>query len=509
MNGKMFSSIYPEITAPAKYLNTLKQVAYNRNYPQEELDGLLTDFSLKRQSYAGFTSNPESYLMTVVKNAISAYHKVKNRQSAELDEIPVYDETDQGEARDIQEKLNELLKELKRRDLPLNQIRLVELMAEVILNKSHDTYREFMDEVYDLAETNHISRSNVRKLLERLRANVGRDENLRDTLVFMRSDEHFIFGYLEFLLAEFPDITDYLHAYRLSEVEMNSMNDLKKIFEQNGYSFYPNRFPEIYYDDYENVIEIYPELKNNQDGTPDYLGVYIYNFKGGGKKEPCRKSTEGVIVLFRDRIENYRRIPADDLKFAVLMHELGHWMSHWAYKDGYNWSIGYHLPNENTHELFAQLIAYWACRNRANHLDALLALTPKKARNIKINQKVEDEVEDDQIDTEKAYGRYWLMKDRTQSSILNKLHQIREGWMLKDERMIEYLLSEEDDLHKWFSSLNDARPENLSAYEISIHQCAWNISDSFIELLMPGGKNARNIIVSRKFGIGVTQKWHE
>jgi hypothetical protein len=22
------------------------------------------------------------------------------------------------------------------------------------------------------------------------------------------------------------------------------------------------------------------------------------------------------------------------------MHELGHWLSHWTYQDGYNWSIG-------------------------------------------------------------------------------------------------------------------------------------------------------------------------
>ncbi|HQO87107.1 MAG TPA: hypothetical protein PKX84_05595, partial [Bacteroidia bacterium] len=48
--------------------------------------------------------------------------------------------------------------------------------------------------------------------------------------------------------------TDYLQAYRFTVEELDKMIWLKKeVFEKNGFSFDPNRFPEVYYDDYDKV----------------------------------------------------------------------------------------------------------------------------------------------------------------------------------------------------------------------------------------------------------------
>jgi hypothetical protein len=73
----------------------------------------------------------------------------------------------------------------------------------------------------------------------------------------------------------------------------------KKLFEDNGFSFAPNRFPEVYYDDYDKVKELYPEIKSDQDGTPDYLGVYIYQFKSGPKERSMHKEYGRFYCTFQ------------------------------------------------------------------------------------------------------------------------------------------------------------------------------------------------------------------
>ena len=66
---------------------------------------------------------------------------------------------------------------------------------------------------------------------------------------------------------------NHLQAYRFSEQEMNKMIELKGIFEKNGFEI--NRFPEVYYDDYDNYEEIYGKIKDPGENI-DYLGVYTH-----------------------------------------------------------------------------------------------------------------------------------------------------------------------------------------------------------------------------------------
>lgn len=375
---------------------------------------------------------------------------------------------------------------------------------------------DLMDELQDEVRNSgwDISNEYFRKLLSDIRGKLRiKKPEIGGLMSFIQTADADL-EELKALLIEQLDFTlktnINLTAYRFSDEELDKMMWLKKLFTDNGFSFEPNRFPEVYYDDFNKVKEQYPEIKSDQDGTPDYLGVYIYHLKGGASKEPCRKSKEGIIVLLRDRIENYRRIPTDDLRFAVLMHELGHWLSHWTYKKGYNWSIGYHLTNDKTHEVFAQLFAYWACKDNPRHLEALIALSPKKVRQFISNEAHAEETAESLIDTEKTYGRYWLLKDRAYSSILEKLHQIREGWMLKDDVMIEFLKKEgEDDIEKWLRSLEDFTQEKISSCEISILHCGGNVSDRFVRLLEPDEKKANAIIFGRKYGISTSTKWYE
>jgi hypothetical protein len=124
-----------------------------------------------------------------------------------------------------------------------------------------------------------------------------------------------------------------MSQYRLSNNELLLLNNLYEIFSKNG--FYIDKWPEIYYCDYniakhnfEILEEEYPE--NNYIFNPDFLGIYSYNY-----------SKEGIIILFRDRIlnasgtfqtKNKRFNNLDEiitlLKTKVLIHEIGHWLTH-------------------------------------------------------------------------------------------------------------------------------------------------------------------------------------
>jgi len=219
-----------------------------------------------------------------------------------------------------------------------------------------------------------------------------------------------------------------LKAYRFSAEEISKMQWLKKLFEDNGYYFNSNRFPEVYYDEFDKSAEIFPSLLEPQhDGTPDYLGVYIDYFEAESENRACLKTKEGIIILFKDRIERILKSTADSIRFVVLMHELGHWLTHWAYKDGYNWRIGYHLPNKNTREALAQLIAFWASEDNPVHLDTLAYLTPKRAN---------------ELDDTAIYGGYLKLINAPKVHILKKIHQLRELWVLSDDTMFDFLQTE-------------------------------------------------------------------
>lgn len=108
--------------------------------------------------------------------------------------------------------------------------------------------------------------------------------------------------------------------------------------------------------------------------TADALGKYIFSNTEKDCENGCGKITEeGYIVLYKDRIEDLGKVysiivgatieeTTAAIRFNVLMHELGHWFTHWAIdNNGNNWKCGYNNKpdDEHTHEALAQLINYW------------------------------------------------------------------------------------------------------------------------------------------------------
>ncbi len=304
--------------------------------------------------------------------------------------------------------------------------------------------------------------------------------------------------------------TDYLQAYRFTVEELDKMIWLKKeVFEKNGFSFDPNRFPEVYYDDYDKVNPNHNQW-NLDEVDPDKLGIYRYETSSN---LPCAESYEGYIILFKDRIEAYcNRSGADidSVRFVVLMHELGHWLSHWPTRESYNWKIGFHLPNKHTKEALAQLVAYWACEDNPVHFETLLKLTPKAEADpdkLYILKLAKDARLDDGavINTEDPYGRYWLLKDKPIVVVLNKLHQLREGWMIKDEKMMDFLISEYENLEQWMKSKGEI-PDGDLIIKMDDRNCIRNISPMLLQL-----KGFESLSKGYKLlgGIGADGKWYE
>ena len=223
-----------------------------------------------------------------------------------------------------------------------------------------------------------------------------------------------------------------LQSYNFNSNDFISqgMAKLKELFLNNGYLVY--RWPEIYLDDYDVYKNKYGEIKSNDEDTPDYLAVYT-DFGTHGEKE-------GIVVLFKDRIQSFckiKKLNFDDVCFVILMHELGHWLSHWPICNGGNWSEGYNAgTDKKTHESFAQLIAYWMVDGNPK-LENILSsnLTPKN--------------------TGDPYYLYNNLKHHSKSLILKKLSEFRCGHITlssfggDDDEMYDYLASNAKTREEW------------------------------------------------------------
>jgi hypothetical protein len=237
--------------------------------------------------------------------------------------------------------------------------------------------------------------------------------------------------------------TRLLAAYRFSSEELEKMNWLKSVFEKNGYAFKPNRFPEVYYADFKEVEVLFPEKQREEIVDPDALGYYFDFFQRtielSKEDEFLKKSQEGKIILFKDRIGAFcarnRDISEEDVRFVVLMHELGHWMSHWTEISSKRWIYGFQFSNRFTEEALAQLIAYWCCNGDPLHEQVLLTLSPKDSLG--------------KVDASKVYGAYQTLKKHSKVVVLEKLAQLREFWMVKDEKMLQFLNSDFVDMGQW------------------------------------------------------------
>lgn len=439
-----FHKLYPEIDQPQKSLFDLRAFSRYKRYPEDEFTTALIDFSIKRDKYEGYKEKPAAYLWSVITNKIVRW-KIGQSNSklmvTENLEGESYDDTPNFDFKSSIEKLNDFLKFIDNSNLRPGQKDLVRIMIEVC-KYDHDSYRDFMKEVNEKAQKSGFSSDNIRKLLERIRLNMRGNDGAKGLLTFVRGADEAADEMLDFMMSMLPDYNPGFDAYRFSAQELGKMIWLKELFTRNGYKFMPDRFPKVYYTDFENYKKVYPVHEDANDNTPDYLGVYKYSYEIVSDDEkllPCAESVEGFIVLFKDRIEKYsQRVSLDesDVRFVVLMHELGHWLTHWAFdENGKNWSVGYHLGNKYTKEALAQLIAYWATEDSSNFTNVLFALSPKDSSG--------------EIDSEAVYGAYMKLVSQTKYSILYRLKNLRNYWILSDKSMYDYLISRQAEFEDW------------------------------------------------------------
>ena len=310
-----------------------------------------------------------------------------------------------------------------------------------------------------------VNENYFRKLKERVLSELKKMPTAsREVLHFIDTEKVAVLQTLDRVLdAMAITVFPMLAAYRFSSAELEKMNWLKSVFEKNGYAFTPNRFPEVYYADFKEVKDLFPE-NDKEDNTPDYLGCYFdfFNQVPASKEEEFwATSVEGKIILFKDRIKSFcarnRDISEEDVRFVVLMHELGHWMSHWAEFSGRRWIYGFQFSNRFTEEALAQLIAYWCCIGDPLHEKTLHILSPKDSLG--------------KVDVSKVYGAYETLKRHSPVDILKKLPQLREFWMVKDEKLLQFLNSDFVDMAQWIKKVGKGESKTLQDEFVEESQC--------------------------------------
>ncbi len=521
MKPTEFAQLFPEIDNPNEYLPKIIGACKKKNFPMEELQTFLHDFSLIRQNYTGYIENPGGYLQVSISNRIKKYFGNKQDNYYEFDSISDTDIIEDFDKKPLQKKLDDFSGGVEKMNLPQNQQRLVDEMIR-LCQEDHLSMKDFMEEVRLAMKNFGVSPANFRKILERLRGNLSNNSDLKGMLSFTpnQAENNKL---LNLIINNMNELN--LKAYRFSSEEMKKMLWLKELFENNGFTV--GRFPEVYLDTFVNLkdyllnevknsdhskeikdwyeqmaddtnwtnfIKLFDNL-NNHNGfdltdnqldflknnlTPDILGVYIFNESQIQTDCDCGvKYEEGKIILFQDRIEKISALISsiegqhidvivDTLRFNVLMHELGHWLTHWARsydinnKKNVNWECGYYinpltkLQDVKTHEALAQLINFWTTYDKPLAKKILLDyLTP--------------------CDEKNEYNKYLALLDYSKHEVLNKLKIIRTLCEFTDNSKYNFLRSKYSNLIDFISEKifqiinkqNHISAENLSLEKIS------------------------------------------
>ena len=268
-----------------------------------------------------------------------------------------------------------------------------------------------------------------------------------------------------------------MKAYRFNDLEMERMISLQKTFSTAGFLFDGVRHPAVYYDDLSNLdVKIQKKEKQQKDISPEYFGAYMFDLNTTGSANSLEEETrfdaiskEGEIILFKDKIERKRNSPSvDSIRFVVLMHEWGHWVTHWPLYSKFNWDRGFNRPIIKTLETIAQLVAYWACESDVELQDALTWMSPK------INGK---------IDETNPYGIYAGLVNKDKSEIIHKIGQLRKVWFIHDEKMVEFLKAEQTDVIEWL------KQNNYSLATVSEYQ-----ANDFVELVDEANNLDREVV---------------
>jgi len=187
MNTKDFSQIFPEILNPATSLSNLKALCLSNRFDLDDMTFCLHDFSLVRNNYPGYFANPEGYVWKIVKNSINKGYRSIKVNFCSVDEIKSIDEITEFDMKDIKQKLLDFSRDINSLSLPPSHYRVINLII-MLCPMDHESFFEFMDELYHEAEKIGIARDNVRQILFRIRNFLKGNNGLRDTMSFITFD---------------------------------------------------------------------------------------------------------------------------------------------------------------------------------------------------------------------------------------------------------------------------------------------------------------------------------
>ncbi len=166
-----------------------------------------------------------------------------------------------------------------------------------------------------------------------------------------------------------------MHPYQFSRFELDLMERLaEKFTKYNNFGF--NRWPKIYWgndSNYDNTAGNNQPTRLMENYDPnfqiDLLGAYIRS----GEEEGIIELYENRIFNSAERISKYLGMEFektfDWLRAIVLLHELGHWFTHWCIMERpYLLRPKYKILSEDKYitETMAQLSVIWACKGLTN-----------------------------------------------------------------------------------------------------------------------------------------------
>ena len=170
-------------------------------------------------------------------------------------------------------------------------------------------------------------------------------------------------------------MTNRLQAYRYNWFELNA---IKRLYANYGRKLCLDRLPEVYLSDYHESKEMALAVNNEKGGdgferdisksdlaNPDYLGKYDYDYGLEGRVFLYRNRIDTSAEFFSNQLQlNFLEV-RDTIKFIVLMHEIGHWISHRICLE--NQTDIYPDLSKNLKESMAQLHVLWSLHGLSNN----------------------------------------------------------------------------------------------------------------------------------------------
>ena len=244
-----------------------------------------------------------------------------------------------------------------------------------------------------------------------------------------------------------------MKPYTLSLGEVEKLYKLAEDFQKHGFDV--KLFPEVYYDTFENACKVFPDLEQNSNRFsnsihPNFFGVYLYETFFIPTNEINFDATkEGIIILFRDRIEdNVGFGDNKNLRLIVLLYQISQWLIHFPKaKTNYFWKYGFEYSIPKTKEALSSILITWGIETNEEKA-ALNYLLPGYNSNFTQRNLVDN-----------------LTTDLTlaQEVLLEKIVILREAFYLKDKLMFDFLFYKNLDLKTYLNNacVEDCIEDNI------------------------------------------------